>query len=143
MTGVAENKFGQVLICLRMSKLDYLVKETPYSASVTIRKKFVKSVKEETTVRGAPSIPEKVISDTDKKFELLKESMKDLETKYALLLCENEDLEVKCNQLENDKIVLEVTLEEAYGEARDLRKNFKDNTEENSSLKKLLLNTLS
>ena len=48
--------------------------------------------------------------------------MKDLETKYALLLCENEDLEVKCNQLENDKIVLEDTLEEAYGEARDLRK---------------------
>ena len=42
----AENVFGQVLICLRMSKLDYMVKETPYSAYVTIRKKFIKSVDE-------------------------------------------------------------------------------------------------
>ena len=40
----AENVFGQVMICLRMSKLDYLVKEMPYSAYATIRKKFIKSV---------------------------------------------------------------------------------------------------
>ena len=40
----ADNVFGQVMICLRMSKLDYLVNETPYSAYVTIRKKFVKSL---------------------------------------------------------------------------------------------------
>ena len=30
-----------------MSKLDYVVKETPYSAYVTIRKKFSKSINEE------------------------------------------------------------------------------------------------
>ena len=41
----AENVFGQILICLRMSKLDYIVKETPYSAYLTIRKKFAKSAK--------------------------------------------------------------------------------------------------
>ena len=43
----ADNLFGQVMICLRMSKLDYLVNETPYSAYVTIRKKFVKSLDHE------------------------------------------------------------------------------------------------
>ena len=44
MTGktIAKNALGQVLICLRMSKLNYVAKETPYSAYVTIRKKFVK-----------------------------------------------------------------------------------------------------
>ena len=42
-----ENAFGQVLICLRMSKLNFLAKETPYSAYITIRKKFVKHVEEE------------------------------------------------------------------------------------------------
>ena len=45
MTGpqTADSVFGQMLICLRMSKLDYMVKETPYSGYVTIRKKFVKN----------------------------------------------------------------------------------------------------
>ena len=40
----AENAFGQILICLRMSKLNFILKETPYSGYVTIRKKFVKEV---------------------------------------------------------------------------------------------------
>ena len=40
----AENVFGQVLICLRMSKLDYVIKETPYAGYVTVRKKFMKNV---------------------------------------------------------------------------------------------------
>ena len=40
----AENKFGQVLSCLRISKLNFLVKEKPYSAYVTVRKKFHKEI---------------------------------------------------------------------------------------------------
>jgi hypothetical protein len=40
----AENVFGQVLICLRMSQLDFLVKETPYAAYITVRKKLTKYV---------------------------------------------------------------------------------------------------
>ena len=47
MASKAETVFGQVLICLRMSKLDYMIKETPYSAYLTVRKKFAKDVKEE------------------------------------------------------------------------------------------------
>ena len=39
----AEKACGQVLICLKMSKLNYMVKETPFSAYVTIRKKFLNS----------------------------------------------------------------------------------------------------
>ena len=32
---------GQVIFNLKMSKLNYVVKETPYSAYITIRKKFI------------------------------------------------------------------------------------------------------
>ena len=34
---------GQILFCLKTSQLNYVVKETPYSAYITIRKRFVKS----------------------------------------------------------------------------------------------------
>ena len=33
---------GQILFSLKMSKLNYLVNETPYSMYVTVRKKFLK-----------------------------------------------------------------------------------------------------
>ena len=39
----AEKACGTILFCLKMSKLNYMVKETPFSAYVKIRKKFVKS----------------------------------------------------------------------------------------------------
>ena len=35
---------GQILFSLKTSKLNYMVKETPFSAYVTIRKKFVKNL---------------------------------------------------------------------------------------------------
>ena len=38
-----EKACGQILFCLKMSNLNYMVKETPFSAYVTIRKKFVKN----------------------------------------------------------------------------------------------------
>ena len=40
------NVCGQILFCLKMCNLNCLVKETPYSAYVTIRKKFIPSVRE-------------------------------------------------------------------------------------------------
>ena len=33
---------GQIFYCLRNSQLNYIVNETPYSAYITIRKKFIK-----------------------------------------------------------------------------------------------------
>ena len=44
----------QLLSILKTSKLNYLVKETPYSAFVTIRKRFVNDVKELPYVTLAP-----------------------------------------------------------------------------------------
>ena len=44
MSGVMSPEFacGQVLFSIKMSKLNYLVQETPCSIHVTLRKKFVK-----------------------------------------------------------------------------------------------------
>ena len=33
----------QILFCLKKSNLNYVIKETPFSANVTIRKKFINS----------------------------------------------------------------------------------------------------
>ena len=45
-----DNVFGKVLIQLRMSKLDYLVKETPCAAYLTVRKGFMKSAVNENDI---------------------------------------------------------------------------------------------
>ena len=46
MTGenYEERACGQILFGLKMSNLNYMVKETPYSAYITVWKKFVKGV---------------------------------------------------------------------------------------------------
>ena len=33
---------GQILYCLKMSRLNYVVKETPYSVYIIVRKTFIK-----------------------------------------------------------------------------------------------------
>ena len=45
MTGKNSPEYhcGQILYFLKMSKLDYMLKETPYSAYINIRKKFIKN----------------------------------------------------------------------------------------------------
>ena len=40
----AQYACGQILFSLKNSNLNYVVKETPYSAYITIRKKFIKDV---------------------------------------------------------------------------------------------------
>ena len=42
----ADNALGQVLICLRMSNLNFVAKETPFSTYITIRKKLIKPTTE-------------------------------------------------------------------------------------------------
>ena len=88
-TDRAENVFGQVMICLRMSKLDFLVKETPYSAYVTVRKKFIKCANEETVENrnvGLVDAPK----HNDEKYDKLSEELKYLKTNYATMQFEHE-----------------------------------------------------
>ena len=132
----AEMRFGQMMICLRESKLNYLLKETPSSAEITIRKKFLKNV-----IENAFENIEKVdildingerdeVSDNLKRVEkenaLLNQNLKELERKCGLHEFNLEEMEVKKESLETEKNLLEEQIEEAYSENRELRKTNAD-----------------
>ena len=63
---------GQVLFGLKMSNLNYVVKETPYSVYLTIRKSFVKETFQTQNNK---------IKDSEQD---LKEEIKDLKTNLAM-----------------------------------------------------------
>ena len=117
----ADNVFGQVVICLRMSKLDYMIKET----YVTIRKKFVKSankeVIEEEPVNRIDDLDIKKVLEKENGF--LKEKIKEIETNFAILKVENEEMDIMSEVLEKDKDSLEHELDEANTESMNLKKN--------------------
>ena len=123
MTGskTADSVFGQILICLRMSKLDYMVKETPYSGFVTIRKKFVKNVTEEHNDREEQIVDIVLVENLKKENTFLKDKVSELERNYAIFKVQHDETELKLNVLEKDKRSLEDELEEAFGESRELK----------------------
>ena len=125
----AENVFGQVMICLRMSKLDYFVKETPYSAYVRIRKKFIKSVDCELIEVGNVE-SNTALDNLEKNNLLLNQKLKDLGRECGMLRFEKEEIEIKYEELEKEKISLEDKIEEAYTESRPLRNTIKKLSEE-------------
>ena len=110
-----EKACGQILFCLKMSNLNYMVKETPFSAYVTIRKKFVK--KSETVETNVENNPENDPNDYVKQLErdnaLLQKKLKDILTETAHLKFDLEEFEIKFNALEKDNTVLEIKLEES------------------------------
>ena len=129
-TDRAENVFGQVMICLRMSKLDFLVKETPYSAYVTIRKKFIKSANEDLLENrnvGLVDAPK----HNDEKYEKLSEELKSVQTNHAMLQFEYEELELKYEKSEKENIELEDKIEKAFEESRNLQKNVNEIKDDN------------
>ena len=141
MTGkvTAENAFGQVLICLRMSKLNYIINETPYSAYVTIRKKFVKSVAgdmlERENVEKAATINDTKHVESD--ICDLKQKLKVLESECGMLHIEKECTEKKYEALEKENHVLKEQFKEAYGRNRDLIKSNEELSQENNDIKHL------
>ena len=101
----ADDVFGQVIICSRMSKLDFLVDETPYSAYVTIRKKFLKSVNHE--VIEEQNFDKNNTLDTQKRLKneinSLKQKVKDLEGVCENLKFEYQEIEFKYEESEKEK----------------------------------------
>ena len=123
----AESTFGQVLICLRMSKLNFVVKETPYSAYVTIRKRFVKSYD------GKPIEQEKVSPPDPVVVSDLKQKINDLEKQCSMLRYDVEEYEIKCKSLEKENINLEDQIEELFAKRKEDGKeieNVKDEKDE-------------
>ena len=132
----AEHVFGQVLICLRMSNLDYMVKETPYSAYVTIRKKFTKSVNEEMIKKVAENADvSDELTKAEKENIFLKEKVGVLETDCAALMVENGEMEINIKVLEKEKVSLHDAIEDEYTNSRDLNKKIDNLTKKNSEIK--------
>ena len=123
-----ENTLGQLLICLRMSKLHYVVKETPYSAFVTIRKKFVKSsnkdvFESENVVKGSTN-EQAEFAELERENFHQKQKLKELGTECAMLQFEKEELGIKLEAVEKQNVALEDQIEVEMGKNREL---FKEN----------------
>ena len=115
---------GQVLFCIKMSKLNYLVQETPYSVDITLRKKFMngknansvnddiaEEVVETNEEEPSKSFKEKLVTVENENKEL-REKMKDNFHTIEMFRVENEELETKNDDLESEKNQQDVTVEE-------------------------------
>ena len=104
-TSKAEFAFGKVLICLRMSNLDYIVKETPYSAYLTIRKKFSKTVNEEMTnveyVENNDTL--KKLKEVQRENAFLRQKVDGMEEEQFKMRTVNNENYTIIKSLENDK----------------------------------------
>ena len=98
---------GQILFCLRMSKLNYVVMETPFSAFINIRKKFIKQV----------DTGHDTIENDDKQgsfYESLNREIALLKNKNKKLKYDYEEIELKCESLGNVNQTLEDQIEVVY-----------------------------
>ena len=102
-----------------MSKLNCVTRETPYSAYVTIRKKFVKHAEDEVIVKHTEDeVNENVNIEVEsanmgrQTVNNLNERIKDLLTKNAMLEFGKEELEIKNESLEKAKIAMDDSIEE-------------------------------
>ena len=118
----AEFACGKILFGIRQSKLNYVLNETPYSAYITIRKKFTNGVIVNNEEMAKDASGAKVLeSNLTKENRELKEKLKDLETTCALIQIENEEFELKNDSLKKDIVSLDDKIEEAYLESRNLK----------------------
>ena len=105
-----EKACGQILFSLKMSKLNYMVKETPYSAYITIRKKFVKSFQPDSDTSPKLDQNQSMVK-LKRDFEILQKKNTGLLTDIAHFKYESEEFEVKVNALEKINAELEFKLE--------------------------------
>ena len=121
---------GQILFCLKVSKLNYVVKETPYSAYVTIRKKFIRTEDDShQTVHDNTKM-------CDNETELLKEKNKDLETKLALARVEFEEKEIYKENLLTKLSERETEIENFLKNEKSLNEQINQAKKENNELRK-------
>ena len=102
----ANSACNQVLQIIKESNLNFLINETPYSAFVTIRKKFVKCSAEVT-------LETEVIHEKPARENI---SNNELDNKFEALVVENNNLKEKLIQLESDNKNINIRLEIAKGQ---------------------------
>jgi len=115
---------GQILFSLKSSQLNYIVKETPYSAYITIRKKFLKSF-EQSEANIVNRIMTREQADRDLKEHTkqverenlnLRERNIEVERDLALMRIELEEMETKNHDLLDKNSDIEDKIEDLYRE---------------------------
>ena len=101
------NACGQIPFSLKMTKLNYVVKETPFSAYIKIRKKFIQS-----SFVPQPDVAIEKVTAAENELIFLNEKNRDLETKLALITFELEETQVKNEALDKENGRLEENIEE-------------------------------
>ena len=109
-----------------MSRLNYIVNETPFSLYITIRKKFI---------RDAHETPKLLIDATENKDKVLeihslKILNKELERKLALARVDYEESEVKIEKLNQDNSKCEAQVETLLKKDRLMNENVKATTKQ-------------
>ena len=137
---------NQVLRVVKESNLNYLLNETPYSAFVTIRKKFVKNKESEVT----NAVDDLALSDIVLRQEnisfrqrlnglesdkgQMKIEIDELELKLEELTVKNNRLEDEVVQLESEKNSARIRLEVTKGQLDNATDNLKKKSEEGNAL---------
>ena len=118
----AEYACGQLLFSLKNSKLNYLVRDTPYSAYITIRKTFLNSSDKEASkaVTSERCVTTVNVKDVEKENSKFKERNLDLEREHALLKIEFEQLEMNLNNMKDIKDELDEKNEDLFQENEKL-----------------------
>ena len=124
----AQYACGQILFGLKKSNLNYVIKETPYSAYITIRKKFIKEVGENVLNNSNDF---KTV-DTIKE---LKEENGNLKQENALQVIEFEELEIKFEKLDIENRRLEDEVNDLYEAKQKVTKEFDSVVNKNVALK--------
>ena len=141
---LAEFACGQLLFSLKNSKLNYLVRETPYSAYITIRKTLLKSFDKKAfeAVTNNTSATNVNVKNVEKENSRLKERNLDLEREHALLKIEYEQIEQKFNDLKDIKNELDEKTEDLLEENEKLQKcnaTFANDLEKEKGRSKLVI----
>ena len=131
-----EKACGQILFCLKSSNLNYMVKETPFSTYVTIRKKFVRNLHsvENITENTPANDNNEYVRKLEKENALLQKKVKDILTENAHLRFDSEESEIKFNALEKEKTTLEIKLEESDDKFQKVEEELENASISNKSL---------
>ena len=129
-----EYECGQILFCLKMSNLNYLVKETPYSSYITIRKKFIK---EPNNIQNSLT----KLSGKEAEIDTLKEHSKDLETRLALAKLEFEEMEINKEKMTAEVTKLGDEIDDFLKNEKILNGEIRSITKERDDLKNILNKT--
>ena len=121
---------GQILFSLKMSKLNYLVNETPYSAYITIRKKFIKNNDE-----SQDNLAYTNKNDEESELLRLKDRNKDLETRLAIAKVEFEESELMKQKLLTEISNRDDEIEKCLKNERLLNERIKSVTDEKEVMK--------